>query len=310
MKEFGKLIELEPRHEFNDERADFTPWLNDNIKIISDLLGIEIVDNQIEEPVGDFSVDIRGKVANSDKVVVIENQLEKTDHTHLGQIVTYTSGLHADVIIWIAKEIRPEHQEALEWLNKNTEAQFFGLQVKLLQIDDSKPAINFEIKVRPSNWTNQVKKIKASVSSRNQLYQEFFTELIERFNKEYRAQAKIKALPQSWAGIGGGKTGFWFNWTFRGNKRFSVELIIDVGDQSKNKQYFDRLSENQNAITKELSWERLDQRQSSRIAVYTNGDIQDTMSDEKEKERLIAWGIEKMRLFIVQFKPIITSKLD
>ncbi len=144
------------------------------------------------------------------------------------------------------------------------------------------------------------------VSSRNQLYQQFFGELIEKYCRRYPSRSMLKALPQSWLGFGAGKAGFWFNWSFRFNRRFSVELIIQTEDSVKNKQYFDRIkgSEAQLGIAG-VSWERLDDKKTSRVAVYTNGDIQEVMSDKLAKERLIEWAIETMKNFSDKFGTVI-----
>jgi len=142
--------------------------------------------------------------------------------------------------------------------------------------------------------------------SRNQLYQQFFGELIEKYCRRYPSRPMLKALPQSWLGFGAGKAGFWFNWSFRANRRFSVELIIHTEDSVKNKQYFDRIKgrEAQLGIA-DVSWERLDDKKTSRVAVYTNGDIQEVMSDKLAKERLIEWAIETMKNFSDKFGTII-----
>lgn len=305
-KEFGKIVEIDPRQVFKDERNDFTPWLNDNIDLLSKLLGLEIIDNQIEVGVGDFRLDIMGKDANSKSIVAIENQLERTDHNHLGQIITYTAGSKAEIVIWIAKEIRPEHEAALEWLNENSGSQFFGLEIRIIRVDDSKPALDFKIKVMPTDWTTEVKSISSEVSSRNELYRQFFTNLMEQYHKQYPNQPKLKALPQSWLGFGAGRTGLGFNWAFRGNKRFSVELYINTSDQVKNKDYFDKIGENKGEIGIDgISWERLDEKQASRIAIYTDGDIQEIMNDDMEREKLIHWGVETMKDFSDKLKKIV-----
>ena len=143
-------------------------------------------------------------------------------------------------------------------------------------------------------------------SSRNQLYQQFFSELIEKYCRRYPSRQMLKAFPQNWLGFGAGKAGFWFNWSFRANRRFSVELIIQTEDSVKNKQYFDRIKERQAQLgIANISWERLDDRKSSRVAVYTNGDIQEVMSDKLSKERLIEWAIEIMKDFSDNFGAII-----
>jgi hypothetical protein len=146
------------------------------------------------------------------------------------------------------------------------------------------------------------------VSSRNQLYQRFFGELIEKYCRRYPSRSMLKALPQNWLGFGAGKAGFWFNWAFKANRRFSVELIIQTEDSVKNKQYFDRIkgTEAQLGIAG-VSWERLDDKKSSRVAVYTNGDIQEVMSDELAKDRLIEWAIGTMKNFSDNVKGVVKT---
>ena len=146
------------------------------------------------------------------------------------------------------------------------------------------------------------------VSPRNQLYQQFFAELVEQYCKQDPTRRILKPLPQSWLGFGAGKTGLSFNWAFTGSRKFSVELYIDTGDKQKNKQYFDRIKENETQLTfKNISWERLDEKKASRLTVYTDGDIENVMNNTEEKERLIRWAIGTMRSFSHQLTPIVKS---
>lgn len=305
-RDFDKITELSLRDFFNTEATDFTPWLNDNINVISELLGLEVIDNQTETNVGDFRIDIIGKDAKSNTIIAIENQLERTDHGHLGQIISYAAGLNAGIMVWIAPEIRPEHEAALQWLNEKTDVRFFGVEAKVLRIGQSKPAIDFRVKVMPTNWTNEIKSITSKVSNRNQSYQQFYEELLGRYFNKHMQQRRIKALAQSWVGFGAGRSNLAFNWTFRNVNRFSVELYISTPDQEKNKEYFDKIKELTNdPEMNELSWERLNDRIASRVAVYTDGDVRQALSDETEKERLIQWGITWMDKFTKKLGPIV-----
>jgi hypothetical protein len=146
------------------------------------------------------------------------------------------------------------------------------------------------------------------VSSRNQLYQQFFRELIDEYCSQYPSQPKVKPLPQSWIGFGAGKSGFWFNWAFRGNRRFSVELYIDTGDKAKNKEHFDRIREGGTkfGITG-ISWERLDEKKASRVAMYTNGDIESIVSNVIERKKLLQWAIETMNNFSNKLSPVLKT---
>ena len=156
-KQLGHLKRLEPKAVWTSEPKDFTPWLADRIDLLSQALGIEIELIGKEVAVGDFSVDLYGKDIGTENGVVIENQLAPTDHTHMGQLLTYGAGLDAKVIIWISPSFRDEHRQAIEWLNLHTEGlSFFGVELELLQIDDSLPAPHFKVVVQPNEWQEQL----------------------------------------------------------------------------------------------------------------------------------------------------------
>ncbi|MBL8848734.1 MAG: hypothetical protein JNG89_03580, partial [Planctomycetaceae bacterium] len=140
----AELQRVELREAWTNEATDFTPWLalETNIRLLSEAIGIDLEVEAQEKSVGPFSADILCKDRATSNWVLIENQLEKTDHTHLGQLMTYAAGLKAVTIVWIASRIRDEHRAALDWLNEITDGafNFFGLEVELWRIADSPPA--------------------------------------------------------------------------------------------------------------------------------------------------------------------------
>lgn len=144
------------------EASDFTPWLSqdDNINILADAVGIDITVDEIESSVGSFNVDISAHETGTDRKIIIENQLEDTDHDHLGKLITYAEGKDADIIIWIVKNAREEHRAAIEWLNNNTDEKigFFLCEVKLYRIGNSEPAVKFEVIEKPNPWVKEIKK--------------------------------------------------------------------------------------------------------------------------------------------------------
>jgi len=146
-------------------------------------------------------------------------------------------------------------------------------------------------------------------SNRNKLYQQFFRELIDEYCKMYPTQARLSAQPQRWLGFGAGKSGLYFNWAFRNDKRFSVELYIDTVNKDKNKQYYQQIFEKRTILSSELasacSFEELEGKKASRIAIYTNGDIEDVVSNILVKEKLIKWSCDTMKKFSNALKPII-----
>ncbi len=144
------------------EALDFTPWLaqDENMALLSDAIEIDMTVDEIESCVGDFNVDISASETSTDRTIIIENQLEDTDHDHLGKLITYASGKSADVIVWLVKRAREEHRAAVEWLNNHTDENigFFLCEIKLFRIGSSDPAVKFEVVERPNDWTKEVKK--------------------------------------------------------------------------------------------------------------------------------------------------------
>ena len=162
MQKLGKLENVGLREAWNHEALDFTNWLaeEDNLSLLSEELGIDNIHIlQTEANAGDFKIDILAEDDKENKIV-IENQLEKTNHDHLGKILTYASSQDAKYIIWIAKEIRDEHKQAIDWLNEHTDGDinFFAVQIELWKIGESLPAPKFNIISKPNDWTNAVKK--------------------------------------------------------------------------------------------------------------------------------------------------------
>ncbi len=157
----GRLEPVSLRHVWTNEASDFTPWLAvpENIALLGETIGMDLEVEAQERLVGPFRADILCKETLSGDWVLIENQLERTDHIHLGQIVTYAAGLEAKTIIWIASRFTEEHRAALDWLNEITgeEFRFFGIAVEAWRIGDSPPAPRFHVISSPNDWSRQVR---------------------------------------------------------------------------------------------------------------------------------------------------------
>ena len=163
MINLGKLKEIKDlRKVWPHEALDFTPWLaeDDNLALLADAVGLEITLDETESSVGDFNVDIYATETGTDRKIIIENQLEDTNHDHLGKLITYASGKSADIIIWVVKRAREEHRAAIEWLNNHTDENiaFFLVEIKLYQIGSSDIAVKFEVVEKPNDWTKEIKK--------------------------------------------------------------------------------------------------------------------------------------------------------
>src|ERR1700712_3068445 len=153
-KNLGRLRRVaNPRDVWTSESMDFTPWLAENIDVLADELGMTLTVTGTEVLVGEFRLDIRAEDQDG-RVVVIENQLERTDHSHLGQCLVYASGLEASTVVWIAPRFRDDFRRALDWLNERTDVgvNFFGVEVGVVQIADGPRAPVFEVVARPNEW--------------------------------------------------------------------------------------------------------------------------------------------------------------
>jgi hypothetical protein len=152
MTKLGKLTKVNPRDVWAHKARNFTPWLRRNIDLLKEAVGLELDPVETESPVGDYAVDLYAKDLNTGRWVIIENQLERTDHGHLGQLMAYAAGKEAGVVIWISPKFRDEHKQTLDWLNQITDdsVSFFGIELELLQIDDSLPAPYLKVVAQPS----------------------------------------------------------------------------------------------------------------------------------------------------------------
>jgi hypothetical protein len=296
-KEFGQLKRLNLRGIWAKEAYDFTPWLADNIQKLGEALGMDLELETREASVGDFSLDLLAKDLNRGRTVIIENQLTATDHDHLGKLLTYAAGFNATAIVWIAESIREEHRQALEWLNQRTdeETEFFGVIIEVLQIDNSKPAFNFKPVVFPNEWQKTKNRTASSTTTRGEAYRVYFQELIDELRDKHKFTGARVGQPQNWYSFTSGFTGIYYIASFAQGGRVRAELNIDLGDWERNKQLFDWLSNEKEAIQQEfgenLDWERLDNRRTSRIAVYRTGSI---TSDPTTLQEIRFWTIEKL----------------
>ena len=174
----GKIKRINDlRSVWQHETKDFSKWLAQecNLQQLSDAIGIDIVLEECESSVGSFNVDLYAIEEGTERRIIIENQLEDTNHDHLGKLITYASGKGAEVIVWIVKRARDEHRQAIEWLNQNTGVKigFFLVEIELWQIDDSAIAPQFNVVERPNDWAKQMNNV-ASLSETKQLQLNFW----------------------------------------------------------------------------------------------------------------------------------------
>lgn len=213
----SQLTKVDIRQVWNSESQDFTPWLAEecNIQLLGDTIGMELEVEAQEKDVGMFRADILCKEVGTGDWVLIENQLERTDHCHLGQLMTYAAGLKAVTIVWVASRFTDEHRAALDWLNEITSGdfKFFGLEVEVWRIGESEAAPKFNIVCAPNNWSQDVSERKREIENGDltgakSLQLAFWHSFREYALKHATAIVPTKALPQTWMDLAIGRTGF------------------------------------------------------------------------------------------------------
>jgi Domain of unknown function (DUF4268) len=296
---FGELKKVPLREMWPHESSDFTPWLAANIDELGLAIGMELELIEREASVGDFSLDLLAKDLGSTKTVIIENQLTQTDHDHLGKLLTYAAGFSASIVIWISEAIREEHRQALDWLNQRTDSDtlFFGVVVEVIKIDESKPAFNFKIAASPNEWqkSKSSRTPRASISTKGEKYRNYFQLLIDELREKHHFTGAKAGQPQNWYSFSSGISGITYGANFSQGGKARTEVYIDLGDQDKNKQVFDLLQQKATLIENELghnvAWERLNDKRASRLALYINGNIDDS---DAELETVKNWHIDKL----------------
>nr|WP_298897667.1 DUF4268 domain-containing protein [uncultured Altererythrobacter sp.] len=263
---------------------------------------------------GPFKADILAKRTDTadDHWVLIENQLERTDHKHLGQLLTYAAGLDAVTIVWVAESFAEEHQKTLEWLNEMTsdELEFFGLEIELWRIGDSPPAPMFNIVAEPNDWSREVKQAAgAQVSELKQQQRRFWQGLRSKLIEKNSKVKPQKAHPQHWAWFAIGRSNVVLSASLNSQKKFVWVNLGLMGQHGKAWFYelLERKDEIEAKIGEPLDWQELKGRKESRIAlILENADP----TDEEDWTRQQAWMIEKLERFYDVFHPLATSLSD
>lgn len=272
----GRLKEVDIRELWPHEQYNFSNWLakEENIELLNETVGLTLTDIDKEVYVGSYRCDLMAVDETTDIKIIIENQLDSTDHDHLGKIITYASGLDANVIIWIVKEAREEHKSAIEWLNNNMakEISFFLLEIKAYKIGDSLPAPMFKVVEKPNNFIKSNKSIKDGDLSKTQAERlNFWTEFNRVITENGKPFNVRKATTDHWYDVAIGRSDAHISITLV-NKDGTIGVELYVSDS---KDLFDSLYEHKEEIESKLGfsmhWERLDDKKASRIKSYISG---------------------------------------
>ena len=290
------------RSVWKNEASDFTQWLakEKNIKILSDELGINIIVDETEASAGRFNVDIKAHEEDTNRTIIIENQLEMTNHDHLGKVIVYSAGLDAEIQVWIVKEVRDEHVQAVNWLNEHGDdhVNIFLVQIELWQIGNSELAPKFQIIAQPNNWSKAMKKDKSlGIASTTQLnfWQDFRNYCIDnkaKFNL-------IKPLPQHWYNIYIGSSDCHLDLIFNTKKeQISCELYIN-NDKELYYELEQHKKEIEEAISDKLEWMPLENKKASRIRLVSDLKVDPNAEDWTEAFK---WLKETAETFQKVFK--------
>lgn len=301
MANIGRLIEVDVRELWKHEQYDFSNWLSkeSNLEYLNEILGLTLTDVDKEVYVGPYRCDLVAKDETSGITVIVENQLEGTNHDHLGKIITYASGLGAKVMVWIVKEAKEEHRAAIEWLNNNTnnDINFFLIEIHAYKIGNSDPAPKFEVVEKPNDFVKRSKaKSEDSDLNKSQGERLFFW---EQFNQILVGRGKPfnvrKATTDHWYDVALGTSEAHIAIDLV-NKDGNVVVEVYINDS---KELFDNLAEHKEEIESTLgfhmTWDRLDGKKASRIKYYISGLNFDDHSNYDELMNQIIDAAVKMR---------------
>ena len=254
----GTLTKIDPREIWPDEARNFTPWLaqESNLDRLADTIGLDLELEGTEQNVGPFSADILCKDTVDDQWVLIENQLNRTDHGHLGQLLTYAAGLDAVTIIWIARRFRDPHRAALDWLNDVTEKgiDFFGIEIELWKIGDSPAAPKFSLASKPNDWSKTVSRIAkrdGELTETQQLKIEYWTALAEHLEEHGSRVQPRTPQPRSWMSFAVGRSGCHLSANIN-TRAPSMRVLLYLKNRADGKALFHLLKEEQETIEAEI----------------------------------------------------------
>lgn len=312
--QLGSLSRVNLRDVWTHEATDFTPWLAsfDNLAVMSDAVGLDLELVSQEEFIGPYRADIICKDRLSGQTVLIENQLEKTDHLHLGQILTYAAGIEAKTVIWVASRFTDEHRAALDWLNEITdeEYEFFGLEIELWRIGDSAPAPKFNLISSPNEWSRRVREATSGTKShgpRQALYLRYW-QAFHLYQKEQNPPVKApKPSPQQWLTFSAGRTAFSFETIVSWDQKISVRLYVVCNTPSPKavfRYFHQRKNEIEAAMGYVLDWTEMPEKKGIGIGLAChNCDIE----DESRWPEYVQWHAQTLKKLDEVFRPLIKS---
>lgn len=244
----GKIVRIPLREVWKHDSLDFTTWLVENIDVLSEALDLSLQDAKREQAAGDFSVDLVAEDA-AGNTVVIENQLEKSNHDHLGKLITYVAAFDARIAVWVVSEPRPEHTTAITWLNESRQANFYLVKVEAICINESAPACLFTLITGPSEETRELVETKKEIAESGAVRYRFWETFLVRALQTTKLYNSLSPGNANWIALSTGTTGFKFVTNIMKHAA-RVDLSIDRGDTAENQSIFTRLENRKGEIEK------------------------------------------------------------
>jgi hypothetical protein len=318
-KPLGRLQKVELREAWTSESIDFTPWLaqEKNLSLLGEAIGIELELESQEKGVGPFRADILCKDTATDNWVLIENQLDRTDHSHLGQLLTYAAGLNAVTIVWIAERFTAEHRATLDWLNERTDEKInlFGLEIELWQIGDSPIAPKFNIICQPNDWSRTVQQA-ASGSGEVSAHKQFQLKFWSAFKQYMEAKGSFvrcqKPLPQHWTNYAIGRSGIhldsiislWNSETGLKGPEIRAELYLDGPNAKQEFALLEKQKESiETALGFPLNWHNPEKKAACRLYTRYNTDF----TNEALWQEQFEWLRQRLETMHKMFAPIVKN---
>lgn len=315
----GRLELVPLRNAWPDEASNFTPWLatDENLAYLGESLGLQLEREAVEKQVGPFSADILAKTLPDERWVLIENQIEPTDHRHLGQLLTYAAGLNARIVIWIAETFREEHRAAIDFLNAATseEYAFFGIQIELYRIGDSALAPRFSLVAKPNNWSKKAQiarqATEGEITEAQKFNLEYWSELIAAANGRYSkliGRTPYRTTYQRLEPLKGGDPSFALNAVFISGRGLRLETYIDGSLAKAAYRYlWDRKAEIEEKFGQALTWDEVPNARASRLLFYMPGNERRENRDrwKAQHDWILTWAprlAETLRPIIVNLE--------
>ena len=290
---FGELKEVPMRDIWAHETRKFTPWLKRNIGALGKALDLDLCSRQAEAQVGDFSLDLLAETGDGD-IVAIENQFRWTDHSHLGQLLTYAAGCDAKILIWIVEEARDEHRAAVEWLNRKTgvDTHFYLVTVKIVQIDNSLPVYQFIPVVAPNQWGKEQYRKAAKTPEARKCGQYFYSFMEELKNRSFRFKLSSKfrdATQHRFFNCIVDSSQWWYRHEFEDGRAF-VCISSNAKESIVAEEHIKALAKRKSTIDKKLRLE-WDGDWYNSVGISRKGSFDDS---EATLAEICAWAVENI----------------